>query len=258
MRIPGLVLSLLLILLQPASAADNPLDTALRIGTAANYPPLAFMADGTFQGVEADLAKAVGERLRVETRIVELPWEELIPALTDNRIDVIMAGMSVTAERSRQVLFTTPYLQVGQMALVRDDQLVRWSRPAALYDKGLRVGVIGGTTGEAYVRGELPDAMVNAFTDIDQATAALRTGSIDIFIHDAPTIWRLTASTATQEAGLMGLYRPLTEEHLAWAVRPQDTKLADSLNAALHNLQSDGTLQQIIRQWIPVQVEVGK
>jgi len=254
MRILGLLLPLLLILLQPASAADK----ALRIGTAANYPPLAFMADGAFQGVEADLAKAVGERLRVETRIVELPWEELIAALTDKRIDVIMAGMSVTAERSRQVLFTTPYLQVGQMALVRDDQLIRWSRPAALYDKGLRAGVIGGTTGEAYVQGELPDAVISAFTDIDEATAALRTGSIDIFIHDAPSIWRLTANTATQEAGLMGLYRPLTEEYLAWAVRPQDTKLADSLNAALQTLQSDGTLQQIIRKWIPVQVEVGK
>ena len=79
---------------------------------------------------------------------------------------------------------------------------------------------------------------------------------IDIFIHDAPTIWRLSANTATQKAGLMGLYRPLTDEQLAWAVRLQDGELADALNQSLDRLKNDGTLGRILGKWIPVQVKV--
>jgi ABC-type amino acid transport substrate-binding protein len=50
---------------------------------------------------------------------VELAWEELIPALKGDRIDVIMSGMSVTPVRQHRVRFVQPYLRVGQMAIIR-------------------------------------------------------------------------------------------------------------------------------------------
>ena len=103
---------------------------------------------------------------------------------------------------------------------------------------------------------ELPGALVTSFTGIDEGTDALADNKIDIFIHDAPTIWRLAANTATQKAGLMGLYRPLTDEYLAWAVRLQDAGLANALNQSLTRLKNDGTLGQVLGKWIPVQVKV--
>jgi polar amino acid transport system substrate-binding protein len=54
----------------------------------------------------------------------------------------------------------------------------------------------------------------------------------------------------------MGLYRPLTEEYLAWAVRLQDKGLANALNQSLATLKNDGTLGQVLGKWIPVQVKV--
>ena len=207
----------LLVLMCPfANAADNPVPSPLRIGTTATYAPLTFKTDGIFQGVEADMAKAIGEILQVETRVVEMPVEALIPALNNNKIDVIMSGMSVTDERSKRVLFTDSYMKIGQMALIRSADLVQWSQPRAVFARGARVGVKTGTTGEAFARTELPEAVVTSFTSIDEGTDALAGNKIDIYIHDAPTIWRLSANTATQKAGLMGLYRPLTEEYLAF------------------------------------------
>ena len=54
----------------------------------------------------------------------------------------------------------------------------------------------------------------------------------------------------------MGLYRPLTDEYLAWAVRQQDKGLAAALNQSLARLKDDGTLGRILGRWIPVQVKV--
>jgi len=257
MKFGKVLMSLLLMLLfQPVNAADNALPSTLRIGTSASYPPLTFKKDGQLQGVEVDLARAVGEDLKVETRVVEMPLEELIAALNDKKIDVIMSGMSVTDERSKRVLFTDPYMKIGQMALIRNADLVQWSQPRALFASGARVGVKTGTTGEAFATTQLPEAVVTSFASIDEGTDALAASKIDIFIHDAPTIWRLAANTATQKAGLMGLYRPLTDEHLAWAVRLQDKALANALNKSLAALKNDGTLGRVMGKWIPVQVKV--
>jgi ABC-type amino acid transport substrate-binding protein len=133
---------------------------------------------------------------------------------------------------------------------------VVWSQPGTLLAKGKKIGVKSGTTGEKFVETQLRDATVVRFNNIDTATDALVDKKIDIFIHDAPTIWRLTANFATEKAGLMGLYRPLTEEYLAWAVRMQDGALASELNKALEALKKNGTVNRLIGKWIPVQVKV--
>lgn len=257
MRTLRLLLSFLLLLpIQLVNAADPGVPPTLRIGTSAAYQPLTFKEGGKLQGMEIDLGKAVGETLKIKTRFVVLPREELIPALENGKIDVIMSGMSVTDQRARQVLFTNPYMKIGQMTLIRSKDLLRWSRPEALFVPGARVGVTANTTGEAFAESKLPDAVITRFDNTDAGVAALEADKIDIFIHDAPTIWRLTANTATQKADLMGLYRPLTDEYLAWAVKKNNTGLANALNGALEILQQNGTLNLIMGRWIPVQVKI--
>ena len=257
MKCIRLLLSFLLLLSsQFVNAAGPGVPPTLKIGTTASYQPLTFKEAGKLQGMEIDMGTAVGQTLKIKTRFVVLPREELIPALESGKIDVIMSGMSVTDQRAAQVLFTNPYMKIGQMALIRYDDLLRWSRPSALFTKGARVGVTTNTTGAAFASNELPDAVITRFDSTDAGVAALEAGNIDIFIHDAPTIWRLTANTATQKTGLMGLYRPLTNEYLAWAVRKQNTALATALNGALDILKQNGTLNLIMGRWIPVQVKI--
>jgi polar amino acid transport system substrate-binding protein len=275
----------LLITLQTSLAADPGLPETLRVGTSAGYAPLTFKKEGALTGMEIDLATAIGKQLNVPVQFVELPFEGLIPALTEGKIDVIMSGMSVTDERSRQVLFTDPYMQIGQMGLIRVADLAEWSRPNTLYDKDKRpiartdtpgarvadpvewgrpqplsdkvIGVKQDTTGDRFVSKEFPQGNIKRFDSIEAGVEALRAKNIDIFIHDAPTIWRLSAQYDTWDSGVMGLFRPLTDEQLAWAVRPGNTQLAGSLSKALQALKQDGSLETIKTHWIPVQVTVG-
>jgi ABC-type amino acid transport substrate-binding protein len=252
----ALLAFLLLTGLQLAIAADSSLPQTLRVGTSGSYAPLTFKQDGKLTGMEIALAEAVSAKLGIETRIEEIPLDKLIPALNSGKIDVIMSGLSVTEERSRQVLFTDPYMEIGQMGIIRIDDLVEWSQPRTLLSKGKKIGVKKGTTGEQFVDNDLPGANVVRFDSIDAGTDAVSNKQIDIFIHDAPTIWRLTANFATEKPGLMGLYRPLTDESLAWAVRRSDGELASALNQALASIKADGTLNKIKGKWIPVQVKV--
>lgn len=256
-KLPGLLFLLVTLMPVAGYSADDAVPSILRIGTAANYAPLAFMQDGEFQGVEADLAKEITRRMQINNRILVLPWKELISALKDGRIDIIMGGMSITEARSQQIRFTDPYMKVGQMALIRTSELVQWNRPGAFLRDGARIGVIAGTTGEDFVRADMPQVALSDFKDTDSAVQALLDNKIDVFIHDAPTIWRLTATSATMNPELFGIYRPLTEEYLAWAVRTEDEALADALNRELADMHKDGSLNRITRRWIPVTVKVG-
>lgn len=240
-----------------ATAAPEARRSELRVGISPDYPPLAFKDGGTVRGVEPDLARALAHRLGVELVLVETPWEDLIPNLQQGRIDVIMSGMSVTEERSREVSFVQPYLQVGQMALIREQDAARLASPAALYQKGVRVGVVEQTTGELFARQELEQAQVVALPSIEAGVAALRAGHVDFFIHDAPTVWRLSTGPAARELRLIGLFHPLTEEYLAWAVSKSDESLRQRLDQAVSAMELDGTLPDVLNRWIPTRVEVG-
>jgi polar amino acid transport system substrate-binding protein len=226
----------------------------LKVGLSPDYPPLQYKQDGRIVGVEPDNARAVAKILGREMAIFEYPFDELIPALEQGRIDVIMSGFSVTAERSQRIAFADPYLQVGQMAILHKSRIGNFAQPWAIYREGVRVGVEPGTTGAAFAERELTDAVINYFADPTAAFEGLREDEIDLYIHDAPTAWQLANSMDTDD--LISTYKPLTTEYLAWAVRKGDDQLVADLNRALLEMRDSGTLQYIINRWIPVQIEV--
>jgi polar amino acid transport system substrate-binding protein len=160
--------------------------------------------------------------------------------------------MSITTERQQLVSFTDPYLRVGQMALIRHADEKRFKT----FDIGslslIRVGVVRATTGEQYARTNLPAAKVTTFESVDEGVSALRKGEIDTFIHDAPAIWRITGGFDSPERELEGRFEPLTEEHLAWAVRQDDQALRTRLNATLARWKADGQVNAVLDHWIRV------
>jgi len=226
----------------------------LKIGLSPDYPPLQYRQEGRIVGIEPDNAVAVGKILGRDIELVPMPFEALLPALESGKIDVVMSGLSVTAERSDRVSFTEPYMRVGQMAIMHRDKVAHFAQPWAVFREGVRVGVEPQTTGAAFAARELPDAKVSFYDNETAAFAALREDRIDLYVHDAPTSWQLANDTRLDD--LISQYAPLTEEMLAWAVNKNNPALEGDLNRALNLMRSNGTLNYILNRWIPVQVEV--
>lgn len=230
----------------------EPAPQPLRVGVTGTYPPLSFVEDGEAKGIEPDLAKKVGQRLGRPVEIEVYGLADLIPALNTKRIDVIMAGMSITPDRERQVHFTQPYLRVGQMTLIRKSDQKYVTDYARMNRPGSKVGVKSSSTGEEYARAILTNATIVPFATVGEGKTALRTGKIDYFIHDAPTVWR-TTGRFENDPDLTGMYRPLTEEYLAWAVRPADEHtLGKDLDRILDQLETSGELAATLDRWLPV------
>ena len=232
----------------------EPREDILRVGVSTNAPPLIYKQGKEIIGLEAELARAFASFLGKSVVFVELDWEDQIPALLDNRTDIIMSGMSVTKMRQIRIAFSEPYFRTGQMALVRKRDAGRYPHGySSIFGWTLRItiGVVEGTTGESFVKKDFGRAKkIISFPTSKEGTAALGSGDIDMVIHDAPIILMLAAEN--QSKGLIPLPSLLTEEYLAWGIRKNDVELLQSANRFIRTFKSDGRLHDIVKRWIPL------
>ena len=222
---------------------------SLRIGIVADSPPLAFRDHRRWAGVEADLARALADRLGMRPVFVSLPPDQLEPALFNDRVDVLMAGLPITEERRVRMDFASPYLVVGQGALIRKADLPRFNTDIKIRSARGLVGVVEGTGGERLVSRYFAHAQPAAFDDLDSALADLRENQIDVLVYDAPALWWILQ---TRPDGLALAPALFAREEIAWGFRRGSVGLRESANQALADWQRDGTLETILRRWLPV------
>jgi len=235
--------------LAPNFSDHKPDKDTLRVGITPTGPPIIFMQGDQVSGIEADLAEQLGAYLDKEVTYVQLEFNELIPALLDNRIDIIMSGMSFTEMRAIRVNFSQPYMKVGQMPLVRRADVNKYGSTLGLMNTKGKVGVERGTTGDLFVQENFIYAERVPYLDIENAIGDLADGKLEMFIYDSPVVWWM--SSEYESDGLAPLVVTLTEEYLAWAVRKDDTQLLKQANAFLEEFRSSGKLNTVIKKWMP-------
>jgi ABC-type amino acid transport substrate-binding protein len=237
----------LLVGCQTTNVAPDP--SILRVGVSANSQPLIFKQGGQIMGIEADFAQKLGQALNRHVVIIEVPWDKLIDSLEANRIDIIMSGMSITPARSIRINFANPYLHSGLSAAFKRDQSDLSSLLAnILRFQDKRVGYVNNTTGEFYCMQRFTKARKNGYSSAQSGINALKAGKIDMFVHDAPIIWWLSANN---EAAVVSFPELLNIEPLAWGVGKHNAALLDEINGLVVRWEQDGTSVKIIKNWIP-------
>lgn len=226
----------------------------LRVGVSPDYPPVAFESEGKIVGIEADLAAIMANSLGRSLQFERYAFPDLLPALERGEIDVVMSGMSITPEREDRVRFTEPYMEAGQLALIRSAEIAKFGRIQKIRRAGARVGYERGTRGEELVARILTRSSSFGFDDVEAGIRSLRANRIDYFVHDAPTIWSFAGDPKNRD--LHGLYKPLTREYLAWAVHRNDPRLLSQLNSTLAHWKQEGMIEPIVDRWIPVRITI--
>jgi len=253
----GVILTCSMILCACATAPSAVIEAdpgILRVGVSPDAPPLIFKQNDEVSGLEAEMAMALADYLDKTVVFVEVPWEDQIPALLDNRTDIIMSGMSVTLARQYKIAFSKPYFKSGLMILVKDLHKFTFitNRETAFAQSiTWRIGVVKGTTGEAFIRQKSTGAKaINAFPNQEEALKALIAGRIDVFVHDAPIVLMMAAQH--QSDGVKPLPVMFSEEFLAWGLRKDDPDLVEAVNAFIDQAKQSGTMQTTIKRWIPL------
>lgn len=238
--------------LRPAQVERDP--GILRVGITPDAPPLIYKQNGTITGLEADMAVKLAGHLNKTVIFVEVPWMEQISALLDNRTDIIMSGMSITAARQVEIAFSKPYFKSGQVILTKKLHNANFiTTQGAVLAQSItwRMGVVKGTTGEFLVRDKnIGFKSIRTYDDQEKALSALMAGRIDVFINDAPTA--LTLAARHRSKGITPLPVMLGEEYLAWGLRKNDTDLIEAVNTFIDQIGQDGTLGATVKQWIPL------
>jgi ABC-type amino acid transport substrate-binding protein len=227
---------------------------SLRFGVSAAGAPMAFFDHGVLRGLEVDLARALADDMNVQLRLQEMPQPRLIDALRGGRIDLVLSTLPEPDLRALGLVASGTLLGTGQMALIRAEDVATFGRLLDIMTTQTRVGYQRGSAGARFVQANLPNAERVPVTDATWGIAALRAGDIDLFIHDATTVWAIAADP--DETELLGIFRPLTEERLAWIMRAEDELLARNVNNTIRSWQESGRLARLINRWIRTQVEI--
>ena len=218
----------------------------IRFATEASYPPFESMdASNKIVGFDVDLANALCKEIDATCTFSNQSFDSLIPSLKFRRIDAIMAGMDITPEREKQVLFSNPYydnsaLFVGQKGKVADI--------AAL--KGKKVGVQNGTTHQKFIMDKHPEITVVPYDSYQNAKLELQNGRIDAVFGDTAVVteW-LKAEPKLAAIGDKVTDKGYFGTGLGIAVRQGNTDLQAKFNTALEKVKKDGTYQTIYEKW---------
>jgi ABC-type amino acid transport substrate-binding protein len=244
------ILSVLIFLFSGYAGAEGPAvrPAVLRVGVTPDYPPVIFKLNGQVTGVEADFARMLAKELNKSVQFVELGWDELIPALMEEKIDIIMSGMTITEARKVRIDFTDHYLKSGLLTLIRIEDASKYNSLKTIEESYATIGVVAGTTSETFVRKNCPLARVVTFAKAGSAPSELENRRIDMFINDAPSVIWLASEN---EAHLTGVWKLLNTEYLGWGVRRDEQQFLTQVNSILSTWRKSGTLKQVLIKWMP-------
>ncbi|MHB9782439.1 ABC transporter substrate-binding protein/permease [Streptococcus sp. 10F2] len=240
-------LALMLAWVNPAYADDY-----LRVGMEAAYAPFnwtqdddsngAVQIEGTNQyanGYDVQIAKKIAEKLGKKPLVVKTTWNGLIPALTSKKIDIIVAGMSPTEERRKEIAFSNSYYRSQPVIVVRKDS--DYANAKSLADfKGTKL-----TSQQGVYLYDLIDQIdgaskETAMGDFAQMRQALEAGVIDGYISERPEA--LTAEDANSIFKMVNLdpgFKTSDEEVTTAVGMRKDDVRVDEVNAAIAEISSE-------------------
>ncbi|MGP6087891.1 ABC transporter substrate-binding protein [Antarctobacter jejuensis] len=227
----------------------------LRIGVEGAYPPFSKKeADGTLSGFDIDMALALCEELNRECELVEQEWDGMIPALIARKYDAIVASMSITEDRKKRVDFSEKYYDTPSRFIAKEGATFELTPEGT---KGLKIGVLRGTTLQCHVEKTFPEADLRLYNTQEDVFADLVAGRLDMQLNN--TLQAIDGFLNTDQGqGFAFLGENVDDpdclgEGTGIAVRKGDP-LAGELTAAIEAIRANGTYATINDKYFDVDI----
>ena len=219
----------------------------LVIGTSPDYPPFENLENGEFVGLDMEIAKALGEKLGLEVEFKSLQFDAIIPAVAaGGQVDIGISGFTVDPDRAKEIDFSsTYYIDDQAIAAMKGGAITAENADEALAKA--TIAVQSGTSGEAYIQENFPEATVQPYGNSTDAFAAMQAGQADAVCTNAAVVQKMLAD-AYQDAQIVKSIA--TGEEYAIVISKDNPALTKAINEALAELTADGTIDRLVQQYL--------
>ncbi|WP_157384566.1 transporter substrate-binding domain-containing protein [Nitratireductor soli] len=231
----------------------------VRIGTDGGYLPWSSMTPaGELTGFDIELAKLVCGQMERKCRFTAQPWEGQIPALEQGKYDILVGGISITAERQKRLSFTQSYGNLPiNFAAAKSSGLSGKSSWTELKKAliGKTIGVQSGTQSQRFMENELEgEVTVRLYDNQDSLNLDLLAGRLDAALAGRSPWIALTGSSQGQGIEILSPNLDFEQfNYLGVGVGGLMRKDADELrkawDVALCALKKEGEVKRISEHW---------
>ena len=221
----------------------------LKVGMTGDYRPFTYLDKQTqkFSGFDVDMAEALGKALGVKVEFVPTAWPQLTRDFEAQKFDVAMGGVSITLDRQKKGLFSTPIMREGKTPIARCADKDKYATLADIDKPGTRVIVNPGGTNERFARANIKSAEIKVYGDNVTIFDEIAKGNADLMMTDASE----TRYQQKLHAGVLCAIHPDQPfdfaEKAYWLQR--DEALKDFVDQWLHIAAEDGTFKKIYAAW---------
>lgn len=225
-----------------ASALDK---DVLLAATESTYPPYEMRNDkGELTGFDIELTNIIAKRLDKKVEWLDMSFDGLIPALMTNKVDIVAAGLSATAERARVVSFTLPYEISFSAFVMKSDNLAKNVEDLS----GKVVAVQIGTVQETFAR-SLGNVEVKTFQKFDDCVREVILGRAAATLMDIPVAKSYVAAKDFVGKVDIAFNKQITGADKALAVNKNDTAFLDAINEIIKAMDISGELAALRDKW---------
>lgn len=216
----------------------------LIVGTCADYPPFSFQCRGSFEGFEIELSEAIAKQLGRELEIKDMDFPALVPALNAGQVDFVIASLSMTESRKKNIDFSIPYYTVAPVLVVKKE-----SQTADSFSfENKKVGAQLGSTLETVAKDHqalYPTMSIATAPKNLQLIEDLKIGRLDAVIVETQQAIAFTQKNPNLT------YLPLEENMTEWAIGiKKDAMILKDINQALATLKANATLRELEDKWL--------
>ena len=220
-----------------ALAAGAAAAQTVRMGTEGAYPPFNFINEaGQIDGFEREMGDELCARAQLTCEWVTTDWDSIIPNLTGGNFDAIIAGMSITEERSKVISFTQNYFPPAPSAYVALSAGANLKGVVAAQVNTIQAGHVAES-----------GATLIEFATPDETIAAVRNGTADAVFADKDFLRPIVAESG---GALMFVGEDVElGGGVGMGLRQSDAELRAKFDAAIASMKADGSLNALIVKW---------
>jgi polar amino acid transport system substrate-binding protein len=217
----------------------------LLIGVTESSPPFSYRKAGIgIVGYDVDLADRVAKNLGVTAQKITVINAERIPALQQDRVDLVAAGMTRSKGRANDIDFSFAYLDSPHKVLVRKSSGIVHIAQLASH----KLALVKSASVDAELKAAVPMMEIVLFDDYNAAFAALASGRVDGFLADKTLLtWFAEKSGRPENFALIDDYElPRTA---GFGLKKNEARFLNFVNQTLLKLEASGEAAEIFDAW---------